>query len=101
MAGDRRRQRDYDGDYYVDGGLLFSVSSLAASNIVPAAASHSWAKHKKLTGNEIQKNREINLLYFCLQQFYKILISRPDRAMTGNGSYVNLPKLARKNSGNR
>ena len=77
MAGDRRRQRDYDGDYYVDGGLLFSVSSLAASNIVPAAASHSWAKHKKLTGNEIQKNREIYSLYLCLQQFNKFWISRP------------------------
>ena len=77
MAGDRRRQRDYDGDYFVDGGLLFSVSSLAASNIVPAAASHGWAKCQKPTRNEIKKNREIYSLYLCMQQFYKFWISRP------------------------
>ena len=89
MAGDRRRQRDYDGDYFVDGGLLFSVSSLAASNIVPAAASHGWAKCQKPTRNEIKKKivKFTRCTYAC-NSFTNF--EYQDHSMTGNGSYVNL-----------
>ena len=62
MVGDRRRQRDYDGDYYVDGGLLFSVSSLAASNIVLAVAAHSGLNTKNPPEMRFKKIVKTHLL---------------------------------------
>ena len=61
-------------------------------------ALHTWAKCQKLAINLIQKIRETDWFYSCLQQFDKFLIRGV--SMTGNGNNVNLLKLAWKNSWN-